>query len=133
MSWYKEGLQFKCTGCGECCTGAPGYVFVTLEEMEAIAIHLGLSLESFTQTFIKKVGDRYSLIEKGDRFDCVFLDGKKCSIYSVRPRQCRTFPFWPANLKSEQHWEQTKKMCEGISDEAPLITLQEIQKLTSNF
>ena len=19
--WYKDGLRFKCTGCGDCCTG----------------------------------------------------------------------------------------------------------------
>ena len=28
-AWYaEEGLAFECTGCGDCCTGAPGYVWV---------------------------------------------------------------------------------------------------------
>ena len=37
-------------------------------------------------------------------YDCVFLKedperGRKtCSIYPVRPLQCRTWPFWPENL-----------------------------------
>jgi hypothetical protein len=35
--WYKDGLRFTCTGCGDCCTGAPGYVWVNKEEIEALA------------------------------------------------------------------------------------------------
>ena len=31
--WYAEGLRFKCTECGQCCTGAPGYVWVNEEEV----------------------------------------------------------------------------------------------------
>ncbi|MBW2259743.1 MAG: YkgJ family cysteine cluster protein [Deltaproteobacteria bacterium] len=29
-------------------------------------------------------------------FHCLFFDEKnrRCSIYDVRPTQCRTFPFW---------------------------------------
>ena len=27
--WYRDGLRFECTRCGACCTGAPGYVWVT--------------------------------------------------------------------------------------------------------
>ena len=35
--WFKDGLRFKCTQCGDCCTGAPGYVWVNQEEIEALA------------------------------------------------------------------------------------------------
>ena len=35
--WYKEGLRFKCTECGKCCTGAPGYVWVNKEEVAEMA------------------------------------------------------------------------------------------------
>ena len=27
-TWYHLGLRFQCTGCGDCCTGAPGYVWI---------------------------------------------------------------------------------------------------------
>ena len=35
--WYADGLQFECTQCGDCCTGAPGYVWVNKSEIEALA------------------------------------------------------------------------------------------------
>ncbi|MDB2614380.1 YkgJ family cysteine cluster protein [Chlamydiales bacterium] len=128
MTWYQKGLNFKCTECGGCCTGAPGYIYLTINEMEEIATDLNMPFETFTQKYIRKVGDRYSLIETGSQFDCVFLKNKRCSIYPVRPKQCRTFPFWQTNLKTRQHWEEAKQLCEGISDEAPLITIEEIKE-----
>ena len=41
--WYEQGLRFTCTTCGNCCTGGPGYVWVTDEEVDRLAAHLGLS------------------------------------------------------------------------------------------
>eukprot|EP00613_Pedinella_sp_CCMP2098_P066871 CAMPEP_0171980084 /NCGR_PEP_ID=MMETSP0993-20121228/259757_1 /TAXON_ID=483369 /ORGANISM="non described non described, Strain CCMP2098" /LENGTH=393 /DNA_ID=CAMNT_0012632261 /DNA_START=51 /DNA_END=1232 /DNA_ORIENTATION=- len=36
---------------------------------------------------------------------CVFLDPLgKCSIYEVRPLQCRTYPFWPSLLEDAEAW-----------------------------
>ena len=32
--WYADGLPFTCTQCGDCCTGDPGYVWVTDEVMQ---------------------------------------------------------------------------------------------------
>jgi uncharacterized protein len=45
--WYRDGLAFACTGCGDCCTGAPGYVWVTRAEIEAMAAALGLAPAEF--------------------------------------------------------------------------------------
>lgn len=113
--WYdKEGLRFSCTGCGACCTGSPGYVWVTPEEIQQIAAHLNLELQEFVDLYVRQIGDQYSLKEVGPQFDCVFLKGKGCSIYEVRPTQCRTFPFWPRLMKSREAWEEAAKMCEGI-------------------
>ena len=36
--WYRDGLRFECTQCGKCCTGAPGYVWVDDDEVEALSI-----------------------------------------------------------------------------------------------
>ena len=30
-----RGLRFECTQCGDCCTGAPGYVWVNKAEISA--------------------------------------------------------------------------------------------------
>lgn len=129
--WYHEGLKFSCTECGACCTGGPGYVWVTVEEIKKIADHLSLSVDAFSQKYIRKIYKRFSLIEK-QNFDCIFLEGKRCSIYEVRPNQCRNYPFWDTILVSKEKWEEEKKYCEGISEQAPLITLATIEKKRNN-
>ncbi len=125
--WYREGLRFECTGCGKCCTGSPGYVWVDEAEMEAMADFLKQPLKEFMRKFVRRVGQRYSLIESRDSFDCVFLKDKKCQVYGARPTQCRTYPWWPQNLHSEEAWRETARTCEGIQPDAPLIALEEIE------
>ena len=126
LPWYKDGLRFECTGCGKCCTGAPGYIFVTIEEIEAIAKHIQMDLTQFCSIYIRKVGERYSINEDSLDFSCLFLKDNKCTIYPVRPTQCRTYPFWLQNLKSKESWEEASLSCEGISPTAPLIPLDDI-------
>lgn len=128
IPWYEKGLRFACTGCGKCCTGSPGYVFVSKEEIVAIAGHLEMELDLFCQKYIRQVGSRYSIKEHPISYDCLFLSGKLCTIYQVRPKQCSRFPFWEQNLASKEAWENVKKECEGINDEAPLISLEEIRE-----
>lgn len=126
--WYEEGLRFECTGCGKCCTGAPGYVWVSLAEMEEMAKNLDLPLKEFQKRFVRRVGQRYSLVESKSTYDCVFLEGKKCRVYEARPKQCRTFPWWPQNLRSEESWSEAAKGCEGIREDAPLVPFGTIEK-----
>lgn len=126
--WYQEGLKFKCTECGKCCTGAPGYVWVSEKEMEEMAAFLNLSLKDFMRTYVRRVGQRYSLNESSKTFDCIFLKEKKCQVYGARPLQCRTYPWWPHNLRSTASWEETAQTCEGISEEAPLVSFEMIEE-----
>jgi len=35
--WYRDGLSFSCTQCGNCCSGPEGYVWVDEEELVQIA------------------------------------------------------------------------------------------------
>ncbi len=46
--WFEDGLRFRCTRCGNCCTGAPGYVWVNDEELSAIADFRGETVEEVT-------------------------------------------------------------------------------------
>lgn len=126
--WYAEGLKFKCTECGQCCTGAPGYAWVTDEEIEAIAAYLNMTVKEFGKKYLRLVNGRYSLLEKKVSFDCIFLKDKKCQIYPVRPSQCRTFPWWVHNLATPEHWKEAAKFCEGICDDAPVVPLSVIQE-----
>ncbi len=46
---------------------------------------------------------------------CMLLSAKgKCSVYPVRPMQCRTYPFWSEILISEAKWNSEIERCEGI-------------------
>lgn len=129
--WYQEGLNFKCTECGKCCTGSPGYIWVTEHEIIAIADFLNLSIDDFSARYLRVVDDRISLLELPKNYDCIFLKDKKCQIYSVRPKQCRTFPWWPKNLKSKEDWQEAAKFCEGINLEAPRVPIEIIQEQLS--
>jgi Fe-S-cluster containining protein len=126
--WYSEGLHFKCTECGQCCTGAPGYTWVSKKEIKAIANYLNLPEKEFAKRFLRKAKGRDALLEDPSNYDCIFLKEKKCQIYPVRPKQCRTFPWWPQTLKTPAHWREAAKMCEGIHPDAPLHSFQAIQE-----
>ena len=128
--WYQDGLRFKCTGCGDCCTGSPGYVWVNQAEIDALADHLGLSSIEFEKKYVNMIGVRRSLKELPRRnYDCVFLDGqtRKCTVYEHRPRQCRTWPFWNSNIASPEAWQHTCEVCPG-SGHGQLYQLETIQE-----
>jgi len=129
--WYKDGLRFTCTQCGDCCTGDPGYVWVTDEEMQALADYRGISIGEFRISHTKLVGGRVSLREFANG-DCTFFDGatRKCTVYSARPAQCRTWPFWNSNLESEETWKEVVSVCPG-SGRGELVQLSQIQSLAS--
>jgi Fe-S-cluster containining protein len=130
--WYVAGLAFECTGCGTWCAGpGEGYVWTTSEEIVLIAAKLGISEAEMRRKYVRKVGRRFSLVEHADNKDCIFLvpdgDGRrKCKIYNVRPRQCRTWPFWPGNLSAPGDWLRAGLRCPGIN-RGPVHSLDEIE------
>lgn len=80
--WYKKGLAFKCTLCGNCCSGSSGTVRFTEAEAEAMARKLSVPLTDFYLNYTRKRGKgqtaRVELKEvrapDGRGWDCVFLD-----------------------------------------------------------
>jgi len=93
-----------------------------------MALYLSIPLELFVRRYIRQVADRFALTEvKKRKYDCVFLQDCKCIVYEVRPRQCRTFPWWKENLSSEKSWEEAAKYCEGIGPQGTLISYETIQ------
>lgn len=116
MLWYRDGLRFSCTGCGDCCSGEPGYVWVNRTEIKALANALNLEVAEFERRHVRTVGRRKSLIERPGG-DCVLLDKqtRRCQVYEHRPRQCRTWPFWASNLESPEAWEETCRRCRGCN------------------
>lgn len=126
LPWYKDGLRFQCTSCGKCCTGKSGFVWVTDEELTAMALFLKIPPELFKRRYTRLRNKRLALAEKKEDHSCIFLKNNLCQVYGARPRQCQTFPWWPENLKTKESWELLALECEGISDDAPVIPCQEI-------
>lgn len=132
--WYADGLQFECTMCGACCTGPPGFVSFTTDEAKTIAKLIGVTVPRFIKDFthVGPAGPSLNEIETEHGFDCVFLDrdsmpGKAvCSIHGARPKQCRTFPWWPEVIKSKAAWERTGRTCEGIN-RGRIVPVEEIR------
>jgi len=128
--WYRDGLPFGCTGCGDCCTGDPGYVWVDKAEVETLAAAAGLTVPEFQRKYTRLVGIRRSLVEYPNG-DCALLGkDRKCTLYEARPRQCRTWPFWASNLTSPERWKEVCQACPGAGT-GPLIPLEEIEKSLS--
>ena len=99
---------------------------MTSEEIEGLASFLEMSIEEFGHRYLRKVGSKYSLLERANG-DCVFYSGG-CSVYPARPRQCRTFPFWSANLQSRSAWKEARKECPGIN-RGKLYPVEEIRRI----
>ena len=125
--WYQNGLKFKCTQCGNCCTGAPGVVWVDDDEVVAIAEHLDKPIGEIRLFHTRPVRGRVSLTEFANG-DCTFFDPETrgCKVYPVRPKQCRTWPFWNSNLETPDDWQETCKECPGagVGDFVPLEEIQ---------
>jgi len=114
----RNGLRFHCTGCSDCCTGAPGYVWLSDVDIDALRMYFGgISIEEFACTYCRYVdvedGKALSLKEKA-HYDCIFLENGRCSVYEARPIQCRTYPFWEEILQTGETWSDESRYCPGI-------------------
>lgn len=126
--WFRDGLRFECTRCGGCCTGAPGYVWVTEEEVAAIAALWGETVEAFARRHVRRIADRLSLCERPGG-DCEMYDRERgCTVYAARPAQCRAYPFWTANVKSPEAWARAGRECPGIG-RGEVVPMEEIRRL----
>lgn len=110
--FFDSGIQFYCRQCGRCCTGAPGLIRVSGAEVAAIATAVGMAPEPFARACLIAVEGGLSIRERADG-RCLFFDDG-CRIYPHRPYQCRTYPFWLRNLRSEDRWREAKRECPGI-------------------
>lgn len=90
--------QFKCSGCGECCRWG-GSVLLTECDIELMAAHLKISVQEFINQHTRLAPNRIqlALLDQSDG-SCAFLDTEgRCSVYTARPEQCRSFPYaWSA-------------------------------------
>ncbi|HEO72671.1 MAG TPA: YkgJ family cysteine cluster protein, partial [Candidatus Hydrogenedentes bacterium] len=79
--------QIDCTACANCCLTLD--TCVSDEDIARLAEYLAITPESFCEQYVKKnmIGD--AVIAETP---CPFLDGKRCSVYPHRPKECRDYP-----------------------------------------
>ena len=126
--WYAAGLRFSCRRCGACCTGAPGYVWLQAEDLPAIAARLGMEPAGFLSRYTRFVLGGRSLREEADGRCVLFEEGAGCRVYEARPRQCRTWPFWPRIVATPEAWERESADCPGMG-QGDLFGPEEIERL----
>jgi Fe-S-cluster containining protein len=152
--WYKEGISFSCTMCGNCCSGSPGSVRFTKSEAEVMARKLEVSTAFFEEKYARVETDGESrwlelkevpspprkyddglVVQAG--LDCIFLDRKTvpgkalCGLYEARPFQCRSWPFWPEIVDTEDDWKEASQGaegCPGLGKGSVKYTMEEIQE-----
>ena len=126
--WYAEGLRFACRpDCGRCCTrhGEYDYVYLERDDVARLAAHFEMPVAQFRKLRTRRDDGHTILRMNGPA--CPFLEGSRCSVYDARPAQCRTFPFWPENLKTRARWEELADFCPGVGagDTLPLHVIRE--------
>jgi Fe-S-cluster containining protein len=93
----------------------------------AIARRLGLSAAELRRRFLVRDPEGEPSLRIQPNGDCIFWN-EGCSIYPVRPRQCRTFPFWAENLRSPEAWAEVGLSCRGAGS-GRLYSLAEIRSV----
>ena len=113
----KQPLRFSCTQCGKCClTAGDYYVYLSEAESEAIRKRLQLSRSWFRRRYLERLEEGERVLASGADDRCIFLDARgQCRVYSVRPLQCRTYPFWPELTGTARAWNSEARRCEGVN------------------
>ena len=121
MALHEQCARFAaivdCTTCGKCCA-CPGIDLTPVDERR-LATH-------FCQTDAVFIDKHLTVTDNGFRFKsvpCVFLDGKKCSVYKARPAVCHRFPYLDltfllenvTHLQLDQLWNRAER-CPIVSN-----------------
>ncbi len=132
--FYEDGLAFSCLpGCRYCCAVEPGFVFLSMDDLQRLCSFTHLSIDDFISTYCVKVpmGDcHYLSLKERDNHDCIFLGPNGCTVYESRPIQCSTYPFWKHVISTKQTWEDERRWCPGIG-KGEIHSKEEIEQQVS--
>lgn len=128
--FYKNGLHFECQRCSFCCGHSPGFVYLSLSDLERLCKFHKMSKKEFVDKYCRWVNYYYgatvlALIEMKN-YDCI-LWNNGCTAYEARPVQCSTYPFWTWMVADKETWEECGQNCPGIN-KGRIWTVQEIEE-----
>jgi len=95
LSLASERSGFECRRCGRCCQYE---VLFTHDDIKRMESHTsGAHPTGFLMTKSMTLeGSRSSLITKENgKSECLFLEGRSCSIHDSKPLLCKMYPFFP--------------------------------------
>ncbi|HEX5370751.1 MAG TPA: YkgJ family cysteine cluster protein [Dehalococcoidia bacterium] len=125
--WFAGGLRFKCTGCGQCCTGSSRSVYVSKTDIERLARFFDIPAGRLVRRYTRLSKGRRVLNDGPSGEACVFLKDNACTVYEGRPTQCRTYPWWLRNIQDRESWQEAAAFCEGIDHpSAAIVPAEEI-------
>lgn len=127
----EDGIRFTCQpGCTRCCE-VSGYVYLTEDDLQNAAAHLGMTAPAFEAKYVYRTAHMRRL-RKPRGAQCHFLQNGGCSIHPVKPVQCRLFPFWPELIESRREWRSVGRWCPGVG-QGPLIQITQALEVASEM
>jgi len=117
--FYADGLKFSCKRCSSCCRYDSGFVYLSEGDIKNLLSALKMDRNNFLKTYCRWVtnwkGDEVLSLKEKSNKDCILWnDG--CTVYTGRPLQCITFPFWESIVSSVEAWEIAAVSCPGINN-----------------
>ncbi len=138
--FFKDGINFSCEMCGECCKGYNnGEVYLYEEDIERLINCLNkkgekYTFKSFSKKYVKIIntsfywkdpgearGKNYSFNALGFKFKgsdehCAFIDSNNlCTVHNDRPFQCRAYPVgWNMLINNERNFRKYSKNCPAL-------------------
>jgi hypothetical protein len=105
-------------------------VYLTPKDVRRFAEFFGLSSAQFKKQYCGSKDGNVFLVDSPEAWgDCMFLEnGNRCGVYEARPEQCRTWPFWPENMKAKIWRREIQSYCPGVG-KGRLHTREEIEKI----
>jgi Fe-S-cluster containining protein len=117
-TFYASGLKFSCKRCSSCCREASGFVYLTEKDLNNLMSALKMERDNFIAVYCRWVtdwkGDEVLSLKEKSNKDCILWDSG-CAVYTARPLQCITFPFWDSVLNSKQSWDIAASGCPGMN------------------
>ena len=94
---HAKPANYDCTKCPAYCCSIYDRVLVTKRDINRLAKHFAVTVETATKRFTRMFGDERVLRRKADPIfgrACKFLDPKTrgCTIYDARPNVCHEYP-----------------------------------------
>ncbi len=126
----EKGIRFECQGSGNCCVsrGTYGFVYLSKKDIKKLSIGFKTTEQNFVKNYCQKTDGFIHLKElKKNNGNCIFLKDNKCTVYKLRPIQCRTWPFWPENMNTKTWNNDIAKNCPGVG-KGKIKTKKEILK-----